>query len=962
MRKRKVIAMLMGNAGLRSDYQGMLRGGAERAAIQADVDLWVFAGRSDWRECGPAQAFVHRLVSAQRVDGIIIAAGCIATFADVEELAEALKQDCGVPMCAIGQRLEGVSSIVIDNTGGAAEVARHLALTHHCRRFGYIAGPEGHEESEHRLRATVTALADLGIALPEGAVRHGNFSSPSGEAEARILLDGPYALDALIAGNDDMAAGARAALAHRGLRCPEDIRVAGFDDSPSARFCNPALTTARQPVARLGAEAVARLLSMWRGESVPLLSSLPTESVIRESCGCDPLQVRSTLAVPEQEQLRDHLAQFLSGVLEDESSRLVWATRLCASFEAECAGTSGALARVFDALIEPMMATDVPLHDLQRVVSCLRGVAARTAVSQTLEGSLHDLRAKVGSAMQQRENAKRVRDEQQLEDLRLSSERIATSLSLTALRKALALELIRLGIVNGWVAVFESPATARLVPLALVKDGQAVPVEQVAFPAKLLFPGAELDVSKRCSWTVLPLTFEWEVLGIAMLDLPPSHEVYAALREQISSAIQTARLHEQTLYQERTNALVEEERRVTAERLRLVSLIAGGVAHDLNNALGPIVALPETIRRDLSVLEVRQEILGDLDAVHKSGIRAANIIRDLSTLGQTAAAPKHAFDLAQLVADERSSIKALCEARANVALEVEASAPQLIVRASKSCVLRAFSNVVANAAEAIVGSGKITLSVQRRVLPEALEAFERIEPGCYAVISVKDSGVGIPPENLSKVLEPFFTSKPRTEQSGAGLGLSIVHRIVKDALGYLDVESRLGEGTTFSMYFPIEEGALVRPSSIPERPRGGTERILVVDDEPVQLRTAKRVLSHFGYSVTTAQSGNEALELYFAAQPGFDLVVLDLLMNGMNGLELLRRIRLHNPPQRAIVATGHGRSLLDPNLEENRVAWLAKPYSMNTLGAAVREALDGRPSTVPLRLAAAEVEMVARQH
>jgi CheY-like chemotaxis protein len=246
------------------------------------------------------------------------------------------------------------------------------------------------------------------------------------------------------------------------------------------------------------------------------------------------------------------------------------------------------------------------------------------------------------------------------------------------------------------------------------------------------------------------------------------------------------------------------------------------------------------------------------------------------------------------------------------------------------------------------------------VVTQRLEGIERVDPGSYAVIEVEDTGCGIPEEHLSRVLEPFFTSRRRAGSTGTGLGLTIVHRIVKDASGYLRVESKVGRGTTFGLYFPALVG---RAGAVSERPppvASGRGRILVVDDEVVQLRAARRILMQLGYEVVTAGSAEVALEL-FGAQPGrFDLVVMDVLLaGGMGGMEAAVHMRAIRAEQPIVLVSGWASEELGHAAREPGITSLAKPYAVSDLGAAVKTALGAsavRPASVR------PVERVSERH
>jgi len=221
-----------------------------------------------------------------------------------------------------------------------------------------------------------------------------------------------------------------------------------------------------------------------------------------------------------------------------------------------------------------------------------------------------------------------------------------------------------------------------------------------------------------------------------------------------------------------------------------------------------------------------------------------------------------------------------------------------------------------------------------------VQGTETIEAGNYALVEVEDTGCGIAPENLKRILEPFYSSKPPGRRGGTGLGLAIVHRIVQDSFGFIDVVSQVGEGSKFSLYLPTAAGPEAPASSRPAPAPGGTGKILVVDDEPMQLRTASRILEQLGYKVTTASSGEAAVALFerIPLEAKFELVIVDMMMPGIDGLTTLQRMRTTRPEQRALVVTGYAPRQFDS--EVPGLAWLHKPYTAAALGHAVHLALQ----------------------
>ncbi len=950
MSRRRVIGLLLGNAGLRgTDYQGLIRAGVEQRCKQFGIDLWVYAGRHAWEARKPERGLVYELVSADRVDGIIFAGAVIACFMDLRELHETVRKRCPVPMASIGYHLEGVPSILVENGPGMAGVVEHLARDHGRQRFGFIAGPEGHNESEERLRAARGVLERYGIAHGPEAVVHGNFSRDSGVLGMRELADRLKNIDAVVAANDDMAVGAMETIGQRGWHCPDDVAVTGFDDDPTAQVCIPSITTVRQPVFRMGMEAADHIIAAWEGEACPLLTMLETEPVFRASCGCDPLlgpRPSTASGVPEvgrTPRTLHELATMLVRIVGSFPESQAWAHRLWHALQAERSGHVGAFRRELQELLD-VVHPDTSIFDMQRVIMHLRAVCADESWGSG--DTFCQALVQVSYAMHTREMRRRLDDSFVLDALRVNWKRMATSLSLNALRDVLEQDLPHFSVRNAIVSVYPPGDTDHLIPLACLVDEHPVPLAPVAFPAHELKPDGLPSASTQCSLTVLPLTFEREPLGIAILELPVK-EAYQALREQISSAIQTVRLYEEVIQQqERLKAQAQAESRATAERLRLMSLIAGGVAHDLNNTLGPLLALPDAIRRDLEINPAvgADQFLADLDTLKDAAQHAAHTIRDLLTLGRTIDLPMRTVDLNRILEVEGSGLTRLAERAEGVRLRMIGAGTPLFVYASREHLLRAISNLVTNAADATTRGGEVIVRALERDVPERLDGVEPVEPGHYAVIEVQDSGCGIPSANLPHVLEPFFTSKVQTARGGTGLGLAIVHQIVRQCKGYVQVKSQVGVGTICALYLPLVTHGDVTVSLTPAAVRGGNERILVVDDEPLQLRTAQRLLRQLGYRVRTADSGQNAIELFEQASPEdpFHLVILDVMMPGsLNGLETLERLRAHVPFQKALMVTGYAPEQLARDAADASLQWLVKPYTATSLATTVRHALDG---------------------
>jgi two-component system cell cycle sensor histidine kinase/response regulator CckA len=250
-------------------------------------------------------------------------------------------------------------------------------------------------------------------------------------------------------------------------------------------------------------------------------------------------------------------------------------------------------------------------------------------------------------------------------------------------------------------------------------------------------------------------------------------------------------------------------------------------------------------------------------------------------------------------------------------------------------------NLVSNAAEAMPNGGELVIATSNQYLDRPVQGYDDVEEGDYVVLSVSDTGEGIPVADLKRIFEPFYTKKVMG-RSGTGLGLAVVWGTVKDHNGYINVQSEEGKGSTFTIYFPVtreeisEEEIYVPVSEY----TGNGESILVVDDVKGQRDLATQMLNKLQYNVTTVPNGEEAVE--YVKKNRVDLIVLDMIMDpGIDGLDTYRRILEINPKQKAIIVSGFSETdRVDQAKGLGAGAYLKKPYVLARLGLAVRRELD----------------------
>ncbi|MBN9414317.1 hypothetical protein ABS71_01315 [bacterium SCN 62-11] len=377
-----------------------------------------------------------------------------------------------------------------------------------------------------------------------------------------------------------------------------------------------------------------------------------------------------------------------------------------------------------------------------------------------------------------------------------------------------------------------------------------------------------------------------------------------------------------------------EEQLVAAQKMEAIGRLAGGVAHDFNNLLTVILSYTE-----LSMEEIASDdpIYSDLQEVLDAGERAKSLTRQLLAFSRRQVMCLESLDLNALVNSVERMLKRLIGE--DIALQVEPAATIWPVRADRSQLEQVLLNLAVNARDAMPNGGTLQIDTSCQTLSAPRAATLDIEAGEYCCISVRDSGCGMSEEVLSNLFEPFFTTKEAGK--GTGLGLSMVYGIVRQSSGAVEVESQPGQGSCFHVYLPAcpETAPDQRPLRQNAPTRGGSETLLVVEDEPALLQLARRTLSACGYEVLCAPNGAEALLLAEQSGKRIDLVLSDVVMPGMNGPDLLVRLRPLCPEARFLLMSGYshdslsGRGVYDQEI-------LTKPFDAPTLRAAVRTRLD----------------------
>ncbi len=377
-----------------------------------------------------------------------------------------------------------------------------------------------------------------------------------------------------------------------------------------------------------------------------------------------------------------------------------------------------------------------------------------------------------------------------------------------------------------------------------------------------------------------------------------------------------------------------------ARKMEALGLLAGGVAHDLNNILSAIIGYPELILLDL---DEDSPLTESLLTIKSSGQKAADIVQDMLTLSRRGVTTREVINLNEIVltfikTPEYQKILSY-HPDSNIKLQLLATEPFIIgspVHLSKTVM-----NLVSNAAEAQPNGGVITISTENVIVKSPIKAYTQVQPGDYVTLKVEDQGMGIAESDIERIFEPFFTKKVMG-RSGTGLGMAVVWGTVQDHDGYIDIKSKIESGTTFTLYFPVTHERRKEQSSALSLSDyiGNGEYILVVDDLKEQRDIATAMLRKLNYQVSSVESGERAIE--FIQTTSVDVIILDMIMDpGIDGLETYKKIVEIKPKQKVLIASGFSETdRVKEMMTLGARQYIKKPYELQNIGMMLKTILS----------------------
>jgi len=850
-------------------------GVADRAQ-ERNVNLICFSGGiPNWHEQYEAQKNVlFNIPNAENVDGLLIWANILSHTLDRSGLEAFCSRYAPLPVISMGMILPSMPSIQIDMRAGMRKLLSHLIEVHGRRKIAFIRGLEVSQDAEERYQAYIETLKQYHISIDPKLIISGDFRRYSGTAAIKQLIATHHiGFDALVSANDNMAIGAMQALQAQGIRVPDDVVVAGFDDIEETRAITPSLTTVRAPWHSLGSKSVDLLLSKLANDPLPDQVLLETELICRQSCGCQhiaiehqtgsnhdaslPLEIKAPAAISARSaqinllQDIDKILAILAPTYELESGR---SKKLIEGFFTDVQSTDGTCTIFIQTLTEILsqIPSGTEIVEWQEVLNIIRSKVHHLFRSKDEILKAHDLLGNgytvVGEMAHRRELYQRLEAEDQTSRLNRIVQTMSTTYDIETLMKLLALELPGLGIQSCFLSLYDEkgdqPVWSRLILAVAGKERLSLDQNGIRFPTSQLLPPGMLPEDRRFAFDVEALYFQEEQIGFVMFEIGPRNgDVYATLRGHLSSALKSAQLVQ--------IALEAEAKAIKSDQLK--TRLLANVTHELRTPLNIILGLSQTALSSPNPYEIELpfQLTKDLSYIFDSGEHLIRLINDLL---DTSRAEIGELDLCCEPVDPRPLMQEVFETfketsmnkQSNVNLLFEFPTHLPILHADPVRLRQIFMNLLSNALK-FTQKGEIIFGAEVQ--------FPHIH------FWVSDTGLGISPELQERIFEPFVKAEAlQYRREGIGLGLSITRRLVALHGGSITLDSIPNLGSTFHIYIPL-----------PGLNHATAERVNIQGTKPVLLWLSRNKMA---IPAVNAICQKNALELHWlGALEDFDLSV-----------------------------------------------------------------------------------------
>lgn len=906
------------------------------AAERLDVNLICFPGGRLQASVGYERQrnLIYNLAGEACLDGLVTWSSSLGGAVGQQEVQAFHHRYQDLPMVSLGQFMEGLPTVSVDSYQGMRALLGHLINVHGYHRLAFIRGPEEHYYAQERYRAYLDTLQAHNLPfIPELVTRPLRWEA--GAEAINLLLDERglkpgVDFQAIVTVSDLLAVWALRSLQGRGYQIPGDVAVTGFNNSIEERLATPPLTTVDLPFYNQGAKAIEVLYAQLGRQSVPALITLPSNLVVRQSCGCPseavalaarslPDSIRDTTDHRSRAECRAKCLAEMVGCLETGSDDLrSWMETILDAAESDLADPgSHRLPAVLEDILDRSMRVGQDIPSWQDVLSMMRSHLLPDSLPEQracAEAIFSQARVVISEGAQRAQAYRQWQSERQAENLRETNRALLTSFEFEPLTDVLVERLPELGIPSVYIALYDQPAGsldyAHLI-LAYTERGRvALEPGGLRFATRQLIPPELLPHHRRYSLVVEPLYFQDKSFGYVLFEIGPHNgDIYELLRSNLSSALQGARLFQE----------IQQARAAAEKADRIKSRLLANVSHELRTPLNIIIGCTQNLlQSDQNPPPPGSALHNDLQFIQNHAEHQLRVINDLLDLSR---AEIDELDLSFELIDPRplllEAFYSIANHAANPELEWRIEVPERLplVRADPVRLRQVLLNLLSNAGK-FTERGGVVLGAE--VAPPDIHFW------------VSDTGWGISPEQQERIFEPFVTVEPAHDRhitGGIGLGLSITRHIVALHGGKMSLESEPGKGSTFHIHIPLPALEYLHPSVENTQPV-----LLVLSSSGQPAPEIARIASRQGLEMVTIHQAEDVEVVLAASRPL--AVAWDLSSARAGDWSLVRRL-CHHPTVGMAPFILYGRQpeggVGDPDLNPGMTGFVVKSPQPQTL-------------------------------
>lgn len=784
---------------------------------EKDINLLTFlTKRSNIYKESWDKNILFDLINESTVDGLIIITTALQNFVGIKKFTKFLKRYDQIPIASVGEKIPNFPSFIIDNEKSMTMILTHLVNIHFYKKIAFITGPVKNSESQYRFNTYKNFLKLHNIPYNPDLVVNGNFDGISGRNAVKTLIkDRKVDFDVIVAANDEMALGAIEELAFLGIHVPGEAFVVGFDDTETSK--NIALTTVRQPLYEQGYFAAQAVYKYLNNEKYDLITTLSTELIIRESCGCysanvllspiwnipivektvnEPFTINKNEIINEIKKSMINISPEIDKFIKD------WSKNLTNTFIDSFNRLNPEIFLVsWNKIIFEAISIKINLSLLQKIITSLRKntLYCNNNDKQKIffEDIFHQARIMLEEAVQKSEALQKIilaiRDER----LNEVEEKLTNASTLKELITVIYKEFPKLGINCCFLSLFEFPDHPTYISKLVLayKDGKKININKNGglYPTKNIIPKLYYLNNNRCNYIIQPIVYREEYLGFILMGLNDTVQlvnIYESLCNKISTSLRFIMLLEKTISQ--ANSLELFNKRLKQSNLKLQEF-AYVASHDLQEPLRKINIFGDQLKKKCYPALTDQG-RDYLERMQNGVKRMRTLINDLLTYSRVTTM-KNLFtsvNLSNIVKETLTDLEVQIKKTSG---QVKVG-PLPTIESNSTQMQQLFQNLISNA-----------LKFHKPEVHPIVKIYtlKKEVPKGFCIIVVEDNGIGIEKENYDKVFGIFQRVYSSDRYKGSGIGLAICKNIIENHEGTIQINSKINYGTKFIITLPVKQ-------------------------------------------------------------------------------------------------------------------------------------------------------------